>query len=396
MAEEQQVMETQATETKEVAVDNSTALADAWLGETTQVVSEAPKQEQQQEEQPKAEAPKEEEQIFDEKDWIKNTFGFESKEDALKEFNALKELRNKKTDAVSFADEQSKLIYEHLAKGNKKEVRQFLETQERLESLTAAEVNKDTAEEIIKLSMSLKYKDLTQKEIDYKFNREYGIPKEPVQQLTETEDEFASRKHEWSEKVEDVLTNMVIEAKLSKPELSKLKSELVLPEINKETQQQPQQLSQKDLDAIKAERESFIQFSEQSIGKFSGFSAAVKDKDVDYTVSYTPSQEEKTNVQNVLKRFAEYGYDANAVLGERWVDFQTNTIKVEQIQEDLLTLFSRDKIMQKMAADSKGKAIEAYLKEKKNVNLNTGSTGTFTPSGEKTQHEAMADAFLAV
>ena len=163
---------------------------------------------------------------------LKEKLGFEDWDAAQAAIADLKQKAETPAEK-EFANEQSKLAYSYLKEGKTKELKQFLETQEKLESFTSAEVTEDTAPDIIKLGMQLKHKDLSPKEIDYKFNKEFGIPKEPVQKNDELDEEFEARKEEWQEKVNDIKMNLMIEAKLAKPELVKTKAELVLPDISK-------------------------------------------------------------------------------------------------------------------------------------------------------------------
>lgn len=166
-------------------------------------------------------------------DTLKDKFGYQSPEDVVKEIEELRVLKAAPPPAaeIKFENDASEKLFTAIQKGDRKEVYNILAQQERLDSLTTKEVNKDTAAEIIKLGMQLKYKDLTQAEIDYKFNKQFAVPREPVQSDTELDEDFDTRKAEWKSLVEDVEMNKMIEAKLTKPELEAAKSKLVLPEV---------------------------------------------------------------------------------------------------------------------------------------------------------------------
>lgn len=218
--------------------------------------------------------------------------------------------------------------------------------------------------------MQLKHKDLTPQEIDYKFNKQFGIPKEPTELATETEDEFKERHDQWKELVADVEMNRIIEAKTAKPDLEKAKAELVLPEIQqKENQGARKEPTQEELAAFESAKNSFLQSAEKSISSFNGFTSQVKDKDVDYTVSYAPSQEEKTTISNKIKEFAETGFDANSILAERWVEEDGKTIKIDQMVKDLSRIYGDDRVSQKLVSDAANKRLEAYLKDKKQIDV---------------------------
>jgi hypothetical protein len=181
---------------------------------------------------------------------------------------------------------------------------------------------------------------------------------------------------------------------MQQPKLAQLKSEIVLPDIKKEMQET---LSQEDLEAFKKLQNSFLQDAKNSVEGFKGFDVNVKDKDVDYVVSYAPSTEEKTLVSEKLNKFAESGFDANALLADRWVNKDGKTLNVEQMVKDLSLIYTNEKQSQKLVADAANKRLELYLKEKKNINLNeTVSNGQFNPDGKKTQQEALTEAILAI
>lgn len=330
-------------------------------------------------------------------DWLKKEFEIEDPAILKAEREELKNLKANppKAEEIKFNDDQSKQIYELLREGGdkKKAVREFLDTQEKLETLVNAEVNDSTAAEIIKLGLKLKHPDLTQTEIEYKYNKSYSLPKEPT---LFPEDEDSVEKHnEWKEQCEDIKMSRIIDAKTMKPELAKAKTELVLPEINKgvEVKKEP---SPEELEVFNKTKDSFIQSAKQTVDGFNGFTVQVKDKDVDYSVSYSPSQEEKTLISNKLTQLAQSGFDANELFAERWYDNDTKTFKIDQMTEDLSRIFMGKNSDQKLAVEAANKRMEVFLKEKKNVSINEGNQGrTFQPNGTQTPSEKLAEKFFA-
>lgn len=165
-------------------------------------------------------------------DLIKEKFNYLTVDDAIKEIEELRGLKASPSIDVQFENEFSEKLFKAIKGGKIKEVNSLLAQQERLESLTEIEINKDSAADIIKLGMQLKYKDLTASEIDYKFNKQFGIPKEPVQLINEEDEDFSIRHAAWKEQKTDVEMSRIIEAKLAKPELEIAKSKIVLPDID--------------------------------------------------------------------------------------------------------------------------------------------------------------------
>lgn len=165
-------------------------------------------------------------------DTFKEKFGYEKPEDIVAEIEQLRALKNTPTAAeVKFENEQSKKLYDAIVSGKQKEAYLILNEQERLDALVSQEVTKDNAADFIKAGMQNKYKDLTPEQINYKFNKQFGVPKEPVQTDVEDDDDFAKRHNEWKSQVADAEMDRIIEAKLIKPELEVAKVKLVLPDI---------------------------------------------------------------------------------------------------------------------------------------------------------------------
>ena len=332
------------------------------------------------------------EEILDPKDWLKRELEVDDIEILKAERAEYKKLKEQTPSEVKFENEQSKQIYELLKEGKSKEVKAFLETQEKLDGYLSTEVNEQTAADIIKLGMQLKYKDLTQSEINYKFNKEFGIPKEPVQLTDELDDEFEARKAEWTATVNDIKTNQIIEAKLLKPELENQKSKLVLPELSGQNLQKPP--TQEELDAAKKYEEAYIQSVENSIKNFNGFSVAVKHEGVDLPVTFGVTDEEKSSLSGQLKEFAKSNYDANVLFASRWVG-EDGALKPEQMIKDLSVLNNYEKAFQKFASDSSSKVLEAYLKGKKNIDVNAlNQQGTATMGTDKTELDTVRDQFF--
>lgn len=169
-------------------------------------------------------------------DILKDKFGYEKPDDVISEIEQLRSLKNNPAKPeIKFENELSEKLFKAIQSGKEDEVYKYLSEKNRLELLTSQEVNKDSAADIIKLGMQLKYKDLTPQEIDYKFNKEFALPKQPIQTIEESDEEFAEKLSEWKERVADIEMNKIIEAKLIKPELDGAKSKLVLPTLEEAT-----------------------------------------------------------------------------------------------------------------------------------------------------------------
>lgn len=291
---------------------------------------------------------------------IKEKFGYQSHEDAIKEIEELRNLRANPTPAaLKFENEQSEKLFKAIQKADRKEVYSILSQQERLESLTSKDVDEASAAEIIKLNMSLKYKDLTPQEIDYKFNRQYAMPKEPTQATDETDEEFSEKKSAWQEQVNDIKMNKIIDAKLAKPELESAKSKIVLPEFNdtpdedyiqwrkslEEAPRQQEEISKAYKAFTPKDVESKIKFTDEA-------------NKIDFEFQYEPDGESFT-------KSVEMGIDFNRFL-ENFKN-QDGTPDRKGFLNAIHFAINRDKILMEAIKQAKNATIKSFLPDNSGV-----------------------------
>lgn len=398
MSEENTSAQTEQKQDTGLSQEAQQSFQDAIFGkmESTESTEQQQQSSNESTTQAAVETKKEEtEEIIEPKEWLKREFDIDDAAVLKQQINEYKELKAKPQEETKFADETSKQIYELLREGGekKKEAIKILKEQEHIEELVSLEVNKENAAEIIKLQMKLKNKQLSKDEIDFEYKQNYELPKEPVQRKLEEDEEFDERMEEWKERCSIIETKRVIAAKLAQPELSNLKSELVLPEISKGESQQKTQTPE-DLAAFEQTKNSFLQSAKQTIDGFNGFNVQVKDKDVDFAVNYTPSTDERKLLSDTLTKLADSGFDANEIFVDRWYDVENKTFKIEQMTKDLSRILMGENSDQKLAMDSANKRMDAFLAEKKNVNVTEGNRdSTFKPDADKTQSQKLADAY---
>lgn len=156
-------------------------------------------------------------------------FGYKNPEDAIKEIEELRAFKNAPGVPAAFKDEEAAAIYKALADGKYDDVRLHLDRQHRINSLMGLDVNKDTAADIVKYGMQLKYKDLTPQEIDYKFNKQFAVPSKPVQQVDEDLADYEARVSQWQQVAADKQMELMIEAKMIRPEFESAKKQFNFP-----------------------------------------------------------------------------------------------------------------------------------------------------------------------
>lgn len=159
--------------------------------------------------------------------------GYDTQESIVKDLNEWKQFKANppKPEPFKFENEASERIFKALQAGKTTELYSYLDQETKIDRLVGAEMTPEVASDVVKLGMQLKYKDLTPKEIDYRFNKQFGLPAKPVQTSTEEPDEYQERLSNWQSIVDDKQMELMIEAKLAKPELQATKQKLVFPEI---------------------------------------------------------------------------------------------------------------------------------------------------------------------
>lgn len=330
------------------------------------------------EEEKKQEAPiveeKKVEPVIEEKAVIEN-----------KEEPVIEEKKKEEPQPQKYANEKSEKIHKLLLAGENDKVLDILNEQRKIEKLVSGDINKETAKDILKLSLEKKFEGLKPEQIEYKFNKMYGVPKEPVQRQLEDNDDFEERHSEWEQKAKDAENDLLIDAEIAKHEIAKYKEEIQLPDIADNFIAKEQ--TPEELEAEKNEAIDFLQKAGDAISKFEGFNVSYKDKDVDIQSNYALSDEEKNSISGKLKTLAERNYNANALFAERWVN-DDNTYNFQQIIKDLAILETEDKRSQKFVSDTVTKATLQFIKGKHNIDLGKQAGGDLQLEDKTTQQKS--------
>jgi len=327
-----------------------------------------PQQEQQsaQVEQSETKTQETPTQTFDPNQFIKEKFGFESVEQAEQEFKKLKE-----QPSFEFKDQVSKTLFDAIKEGKADDVYQVLNEQKRLEKLTTADLNTDLAIEIVKESLKQKHKELNDEEVDLLFYDKFYVPLKPEQGYDESDEDYASKVKSWEAQVNYTEKKLMIEAKMTRSELEKLKSDIKLPDIYNEAGKEAE--SQEEFEFMQKARQTYEQTLNSEYQSFNGFNVSVKDEDVEIPISFNVAEEERLVMKNQLEDF-----DTESYLENRWFTKEGKP-NVQQIMADKYLLENRDKIFSKIANEAASQRLLAHLKKNGNININQ----TATPQGTK-------------
>ncbi len=305
-------------------------------------------------------------QSFDPNQFVKERFGYESVEQAEQEFKKLKE-----KPSFEFKDDVSKTLFDAIREGKADDVYEVLNQQKRLDRLTTAELNAEIAAEIVKTNIKNKHKDLSSEDVDLLFYDQFYVPLKPEQGYDETDDDYAVKVKQWQSQADYIERRLMIEAKVLRPELAKLKSEIVLPDIYNEAEFRAQ--SQQEEEMMQQARSIYEKTLNSDFQSFNGFNVSVKDADVEIPITFNVGEEERLAMKNDLEDF-----DSDSYFDNRWFT-EDGKPNVKQIMADKYLLENRDKIFSKIANEAASQRLLAHLKNNGNININQ----TPTPQGAK-------------
>jgi hypothetical protein len=310
-------------------------------------------------------------QSFDPNQFVKEKFGYESVEQAEQEFKKLKEQPN-----FEFKDDVSKSLFDAIKEGKSDDVYEILNNQKRLEKLTNSELTPDLAAEIVKMNIKNKYKDLSTDDVDLLFYDQHFVPLKPEQGYDESDEDYAGKVKTWQSQVDYAERKLMIEAKVIRPELEKLKSEIKLPDIYNEAGKQAQ--SQEEFEIMQQARSIYEKTLDSDFQSFNGFNVSVKDEDVEIPISFNVNEDERLAMKNDLADF-----DSDSYFEGRWFT-KDGKPNVQQIMADKYLLENREKIFSKIANEAASQRLLAHLKKNGNININQ----TPTPQGAKPELNA--------
>lgn len=301
-------------------------------------------------------------QSFDQ--FVKERFGYESVEEAESEFKKLKE-----RSSFEFKDDISKTLFDAIREGKADDVYEVLNQQKRLEKLTTSELNSEIAAEIVKTNIKNKHKSLSDEDVELLFYDQFFVPLKPEQGYDESDDDYAAKISQWKSQVDYTERRLMIEAKVLKPEIEKLRSEMTLPDIYNESEIEAE--SQAEFEIMQQARSIYERTLNSEFQSFNGFNVSVKDEDVEIPISFNVAEEERLAMKNDLEDF-----DSDLYFENRWFDKEGKP-NVQQIMADKYLLENREKIFSKIANEAASQRLLAHLKKNGNININQ----TPTPQG---------------
>ena len=331
--------------------------------------NDEPSNEQQSAQTIQNDEPKQEQtssQSFDPNQFVKERFGYETVEEAENEFKKLKE-----NTSFQFKDDISKTLFDAIKEGKADDVYEVLNQQKRLEKLTTSELNSEIAAEIVKTNIKNKHKSLSDEDVELLFYDQFFVPLKPEQGYDESDDDYAAKVNQWQSQVDYTERRLMIEAKVLKPEIEKLRSEITLPDIYNESGREAE--SQAEFEIMQEARSIYERTLDSDFQSFNGFNVSVKDEDVEIPISFNVAEEERLAMKNDLEDF-----DTDLYFENRWFNKEGKP-NVQQIMADKYLLENREKIFSKIANEAASQRLLAHLKKNGNININQ----TPTPQGAK-------------
>jgi hypothetical protein len=305
-------------------------------------------------------------QPFDSNQFVKERFGYDSVEQAEQEFKKLKE-----QPSFEFKDDVSKTLFDAIKEGKTDDVYEILNQQKKLERLTTSDLNIDLAAEIVKTNIKNKHKGLSDDDVDLLYYDQFYVPLKPEQGFDEADDDYAVKVKQWESQADYIQRKLMIEAKVIRPTLENLKSEIKLPDIYNEAGREAE--FQEEFEIMQQARSIYEKTLDSDFQSFSGFNVSVKDEDVEIPISFNVAEDERLAMKNDLTDF-----DSDSYFENRWFS-EDGKPKVQQIMADKYLLENREKIFSKIANEAASQRLLAHLKKNGNININQSPT----PQGAK-------------
>lgn len=350
--------------------------------------------------QPTAAVPpvqEEEDQIITPDVWLKEQLGYETVDAAKKEIEELRKLRGTaQTPAqIKFANEQSEKFFEALKEGKEDDIYHYLSQKKTLERLEKMELKGvQEAAEIIKAGLQFKHPDLTSEEVNFLYNKRYSFPAKPRQSEDQDDADYAIELDAWQQSVKEKEQEMIIEAKLARPDLVKFKSELVLPDIPKAQPEPQAPAPDPEFEAkVLAWKGHVVDQLGSNAAKFNGFNVMYKDEAVEIPIAFKLTDEEKSStVQMIKEQVLGEQYNFNDYFNKRWFDEKGNP-NVNQMIHDVYLMNNAEKVFQKFANEAATQRLIHKAKEASNIQITQTPQGTFNPQTTQNEFDKMASHF---
>ena len=305
---------------------------------------------------------------FNPDSFIKERFGFDTVDEAEEEFLRLIEEREQSPE-FDFSDDVSRTLFDAIREGKTDDVYQILNEQKRIDKLTNSELTTEIAAEIVKTNIQNKFKDLSADEVYLLFYDQFFVPLKPEQGYDETDEDYIEKLRTWQAQADYTEKRLMIEAKVLRPEIAKLRSEINLPDIYNEAGREAQY--QEEFEYLQQARSVYERTLDSEFQSFNGFNVSVKDDDVEIPISFNVAEDERLALKQELSDF-----DGEAYLENRWFN-EEGKPNVRQIMADKYVLENLPRILQKVANEAASQRLLAHLKKSGNINLNQ----TPTPQG---------------
>jgi hypothetical protein len=331
-----------------------------------------------------------EEEVIGLDEWFQREYGM-----AHNDFKAKWETYSKQPEVqptqqdIQWANDDSKKFFEYLKEGKEDDIYNFLNQKKQLERLEKYDVaDANQAAEILKANLQFKYKDvLSPQEIDRQFAKQYSLPAKPAQQLDQTDEEYAATVESWQQQVQEKQMDMIIEAKLAKPELSKLKSQIVLPDI--QSAKSNQGPSPEELAEAQKRQEAYLHSLEDSIKTFGDVKITYKDKEVELPLTFTVTNEQKAQVKSIVEGlYTKWDYFL-----QKWAN-EDGSFNTSKMADDIYWLEHGKTIAQNLINDAGSQRLLHETKVRNNINLNgvNKAMGPTNPTQAAPKNESQAVA----
>jgi predicted transposase YbfD/YdcC len=296
---------------------------------------------------------------------------------------------------LTFANDDSKRVFEYLTQGKVEDVLQVYNEQRRL-----ADLDKISDADAVKLLMEYKNPNFTAEDINDEVSTRYQAekPEMPVEDDYIDEDAYRAAQKQYDkdlskyEKEQKKLERQLkLDANTAREQLAGYKKDIILPDINPvyAPAQEDEAAMQQQMEEHRKAREAYLGSLKKSASEFKEIPFEFNDEGVNFKGSFQIEDAERAQLENdltnknVIDDILLPRYDKGGVYDTR------------QLMEDVYFLNNKDKIIQAAVKQAIAQTSLDNLKRLKNIDLDQSQRGVVTEVSDEVKRREFAKAFMA-
>jgi hypothetical protein len=297
--------------------------------------------------------------------------------------------------ALTFANDDSKKVFEYLSQGKVEDVLHVYNEQRRL-----AELDKISDADAVKLFMEYKNPNFTADDINDEVSTRYQAekPEKPEEDDYVDEEAYRAAQKQYDrdsakyEKEQKKLERQLkLDANAAREQLASYKKDIILPDINPAypAPQEDEAAIQQQAEEHRKARAEYLGSLKKSASEFKEIPFEFNDEGVAFKGSFQIEDAERAQLENdltnknVVEDILLPRYDKGGVYDTR------------QLMEDVYFLNNKDKVIQAAIKQAIAQTSLENLKRLKNIDLDQSQRGIVSEQSDEAKKREFAKAFMA-